>query len=214
MPDDPAHLHYIKPQVDDQVTGEHMAKIVKPKRRPAVIVKPGAFGGAGQAASGDVSMSTGRAARGSEYPVGCGGERRCELVRGEQPGELRDERDVPARGRGLRGHAPSPLAAVGAGELRADMDHARGKVNVVPHEAEQLGDPQTGVEGGRDYKPVAWRARCEQPLNLASSQHALAPAGWSWSLMGFQLLDRIGRDPAVAARVADDAVQRCERACR
>src|SRR5213080_757434 len=108
MPDDPAHLHYIKPQVDDQVTGEHMAKIVKPKRRPAVIVEPGAFGGAGQAASGDVSMSTGRAARGSEYPVGCGGNGVASLCAASKPascvtgGKSRNEAGVlgaPGRSR-------------------------------------------------------------------------------------------------------------------
>ena len=56
MPDDPAYLGYVKTQVDDEVTGEHVAKIVKPKRRPAVIVEPAALCGAGQAASSDVSL--------------------------------------------------------------------------------------------------------------------------------------------------------------
>jgi hypothetical protein len=43
------------------------------------------------------------------------------------------------------------------------------------------------------------------------SQHALAPAGRSGPLVALKLVDRIERDPAVAARVADDAVKRRER---
>src|SRR5919198_563620 len=139
--EDSAHLRHIEPEVDDQMAGEDMAKVVKAKWRPGLVLEPSEVCGACQAASCDVSMPVGRAVRGSEHPVGSGGERRRELVSGEQRRELGDERDVADRRGGLRGHAPSWLAAVGAGELRANVDHAGGKVDVTPDQPEQLGDP-------------------------------------------------------------------------
>jgi hypothetical protein len=49
-------------------------------------------------------------------------------------------------------------AAVGARELGAHADHAGGEIDVVPDEAERLGDAQAGEEDGREHQPVALRA--------------------------------------------------------
>jgi hypothetical protein len=91
-------------------------------------------------------------------------------------GELGDELDVAHRGGGFGRDAPGGRAAVRARELGAHMDHTGREVDVVPHQAEHLGDAQAGVEDGRDHEPVAGRADPEQALDLGAAEHALAAA--------------------------------------
>jgi hypothetical protein len=67
-------------------------------------------------------------------------------VLAQRVGELRDERDVPHRCGGLGRYPPRRGVAVGARELGAHVDQAGAEIDVIPDEAEQLGDPQAGVE--------------------------------------------------------------------
>jgi hypothetical protein len=99
-----------------------------------------------------------------------------------------------------------------ARELRTDMEHAAVKVDVVPGQAEQLGDPQPGVERGRDHQPVARRARPKEPFDLVAAEDSLAPPRQSRPLVGLELVDWVDRDPSMPARVANDAMERRERA--
>ena len=105
-------------------------------------------------------------------------------------------------------------AAVGARELGAHVDHAGREVDVVPDEAEHLGDAQAGVEDGRDHQPVARRAGAEQPLDLGAAEHALAAALRPWALVVLEQFDRVGDYPAAAAREAQHALERRQRARR
>ena len=65
---------------------------------------------------------------------------------------------------------------------------------------------------GRQSVPSGNSGRGEQALDLVAAEHRLEPPRWSRALVRFELIDRIDRDPAVPAGVADDPVQRCERA--
>jgi hypothetical protein len=159
-------------------------------------------------------MAVRSAAGGRKHPVFASRKPACLLVSGEQPCELGDERDVADRGRGLRGYAPRGRPAVGARQLRAHVDDAGVEVDVVPDEAEQLGDPQARVEHGRDHQPVAWRADREQALDLGAAEHALAATLGPRALVVLEPLDRVGDDPAAAAGEAHDALERPERARR
>jgi hypothetical protein len=133
-------------------------------------------------------------------------------VRAEQLGELRDERDIAHRGKRLRRDARGRRTAVGARELRAHVNHSGGEVEVVPDEAEQLGDAQAGKENRRQHQPIARRADREQALDLSAAQHALAPPLWPGALFVLEQLDRVGHDPATAAGKTHHALQRRERA--
>ena len=88
---------------------------------------------------------------------------------------------------------------MGARELGAHVDHAGREVDVVPDQAEQLGDAQAGVEHGRDHQPVARRAGREQALDLGAAEHALAAALRPGALVVLEPLDGVGDDPAAAA---------------
>jgi hypothetical protein len=94
------------------------------------------------------------------------------------------------------------------------VDDAGGEVDVVPYEAEHLGDPQAGVEHGRDHQPVAWRAERQQPLDLRAAEHALAATLGPRALVVLEPLDGVGNDPAAAAGEAHDALERRDRARR
>jgi hypothetical protein len=117
----------------------------------------------------------------------------------EQARELGDERNVAHRGGRLGRDALGGGAAVGARELRAHVDHAGREVDVVPDQAEQLGDAQAGVEHGRQHQPIAGRAYAEQALDLRATEHALAPPLRPWALVGLEQLDGVGDDPSAAA---------------
>jgi hypothetical protein len=103
---------------------------------------------------------------------------------------------------------------VGARQLRAHVDDASVEVDVVPDEAEHLGDPQARVEHGRDHEPLAGRADREQALYLGAAEHPLATTLGPRALVVFEPLDRVGDDPAAAAGEAHDALERPERARR
>jgi hypothetical protein len=105
-------------------------------------------------------------------------------------------------------------AAVGARQLRAHVDHPCGEVDVVPDEAEQLGDVQAGVEDGRDHQPVARRADREQALDLGAAEHALAAPLRPGAFVVLEQLNGVGDDPTAAAREAHDALERGECARR
>jgi hypothetical protein len=132
----------------------------------------------------------------------------------EQAGELGNERDVEHRGRGLGRDAPGRITAVGARELRAHVDHAGREVDVVPHHADHLRDAQAGVEDGGHHQPVVRRAGAKQPLDLRAAEHALAAPPRPGALVVLEQLDRVGDDPAAAAREAHHALERRERARR
>jgi hypothetical protein len=51
-----ADLGHVESNVDDQVAGEGVAQIVEAKSRPAVVVQPGALGGAPEDTAADVAM--------------------------------------------------------------------------------------------------------------------------------------------------------------
>jgi hypothetical protein len=65
-----------------------------------------------------------------------------------------DERDIADRG-GVFGATRWAGAPRWARELGAHVNHAGCGVDVVPDEAEHLGDTQAGVEDGRQQQPVA-----------------------------------------------------------
>ncbi len=115
------------------------------------------------------------------------------------PGGARRAAEPAVRRAGCRGprprssgHAPRRRAAVGSRELRTHVDDAGGEVDVVPYEAEHLGDPQAGVEHGRDHQPVAWRAERQQPLDLRAAEHALAATLRPRALVVLEPLDGVG----------------------
>jgi hypothetical protein len=99
---------------------------------------------------------------------------------------------------------------MGARELGADPDQTGGEVDVLPDQPEELGDPQATEEGGGDQQPSARGTGGEQALDLRPPQHPLAPSPVARALLGLEQLDWIGRDPAVAAGEAQDAMQRSE----
>jgi hypothetical protein len=101
---------------------------------------------------------------------------------------------------------------VGARQLRANVNDAGVEVDVVPDEAEHLGNPQARVEHSRDHQPVAWRADREQALDLGAAEHALAATLGPRTLVVLEPLDRVGDDPAAAAGEAHHALERRERA--
>ncbi len=94
------------------------------------------------------------------------------------------------------------------------MDYPGREVDVVPDEPEHLGDPQAGVEHGRDHQPLARRAGCEQALDLGAAEHPLAAPLWPGALVVLEPLDRVGDDPTAAAGEAHHALERRERARR
>jgi hypothetical protein len=197
--EDAADLGYVESEVDDQVAGEGVAQVVEAKWRPAVVVEPGELCGAPERAPADIAMAVGRPAGGRGHPVRAAREPAPLPVCAKQAGELRDERNVTQRGRGLRRDAPGGRAAVGARELCAHVDHAGREIDVVPDQAEHLRDAQAGVEDGRRHQPVGLGAGAEQALDLGAAEHALAAALRPWALVVLEPLDRVGDDPAAAA---------------
>jgi len=135
-------------------------------------------------------------------------------VGGEQARELGDQRNIANRGGGLRRHAPGRRVTVRPGKLRTHTDHAGREVDVVPDETEELRDPQAGVEDGRDHQPVARRAGGEQPLDPRGPSTRWRRRSGRVPLVGLEDLDRVGGDPAVAARKAHEALQGGQRAGR
>jgi hypothetical protein len=115
---------------------------------------------------------------------------------------------------GFRRDASGWQATVGARELRAHVDHAGREIDVVPDQAEHLRDAQAGVEDGRQHQPVARRAGREQALDLGAAEHALAAPLRPGALVVLEPLDRVGEDPAAAARKAQHALERRQRARR
>jgi hypothetical protein len=92
------------------------------------------------------------------------------------------------------------------------MDDAGREVDVVPDQAEQLGDAQAGVEDGGDHEPVAGRACAEQALDLGAAEHALAAGLRPRAFVVLEQLDGVGDDPTAAAREPHYALQRRKRA--
>jgi len=83
-----------------------------------------------------------------------------------------------------------------------------GEIDVVPGQAEQLGDAKSAVQDGRDHQAVARDAGAEQALDLGATQHSLAAALWPRTLIALELLDRVGAHRAVAAGEAHYALER------
>lgn len=148
--EDATDLGDVEAEVDDQVTGEGMTQVVEAQRRPSVSVQLRGIGSATQHPLRDVAVALRGSASGGEDPVVWRGKGCVLLVDGEQAGELLDQRHLANRGGRLRRRPPSRFAAMGAGELRADPNQASGKVDVLPNQPEELGDPQAAEEGGGD----------------------------------------------------------------
>ncbi len=85
------------------------------------------------------------------------------------------------------------------GRKTAHVDRARGEVDVVPDQAQHLGDAQARVENRRDHQSIPRRADRQQSLDLIATQHTLATTRWPRALVRLELVNRVGRDPAVAA---------------
>ena len=204
---DPADLGDVEAEVDNQVAGEGVAEVVEAQWWPVVSVQVGHVGRPLEHALGDVALALRGATGGREDPV-CGCHKgRSLLVGSEQTGELFDQWDLADRGRRLRRHPPRWLVAVGARELRSDVDQPGAEVDVAPDHSQQLGNSQAAIEGGGDEQPTGRRAGAQQALNLIPSEYPLAAATWSRPLPGLELVDRVAADPVVATGVAKDAVQ-------
>jgi hypothetical protein len=107
---------------------------------------------------------------------------------------LQDERDIADRG-DVFGATRRAGAPRWARELGAHVNHAGCEVEIVPDEAEHLGDAEAGVEDGRQHQPISGRAGREQALDLRAAEDALAAAPWPRALVVLEPFDRVGDDP-------------------
>lgn len=121
MPHQPADLHDVEAEVDDQVAGKGMAEIVKPKAH-AVRAKAGGVGGEVKGASLDVALAEWRPTARREHPTTTSAAGRREPALAQQPSELRRERDLPHGRPRLRRNASRWRTGMGSRELRAHVD--------------------------------------------------------------------------------------------
>ena len=124
--------------------------------------------------------------------------------------KLREEREIAHGGAGLRRHPARRPAAPAARELVADVDHPSGEVDVIPAQAEHLGEPHARVGAGRKQRPVADGARREQASELGLTEHAQARRRGMRALIPLQTGERVRNDVATAEGEAENAAERSE----
>jgi len=95
-------------------------------------------------------------------------------------------------------------------ELMADVNDAGGEVNVVPAEAEHLGEPHACVGAGEEQRPVSSRASGEEPGELRLREDALVGAQGMRPLVALEPLEGMRGDVAAAQREREDAAERPE----
>jgi hypothetical protein len=93
----------------------------------------------------------------------------------EQPrSELWGERYISIGGWGLQRDTPGRGPAVGARELRPDVELAAVEIEVRPDQPQELGDPEPGVDRRGDRGPVARRAGDQEADDLVAAEDTLS----------------------------------------
>jgi hypothetical protein len=159
---------------------------------------------------GDVVVQKRRAVAGREHVIGSARETGPAFVLAEDGGELGEERDLADGGARLRWDAVRRDAATAARELVADVDDAGGEVDVVPGEAEHLGQAHTRIRPGEEQRSVAGRAGGEETSELVLGEDALIGAQRMRPLVPLKPMERMRRDIASAEREGQDTAERTE----
>jgi hypothetical protein len=113
---------------------------------------------------------------GREHVVRAFCESGAALVVAEDHGELGEERDLADRRACLRRYAARRDAIAAARELMSNADHSGREVDVLPAEREQFRETHPREAPGQEERPVAARARREEPGELRSCEDALVGA--------------------------------------
>jgi hypothetical protein len=87
---------------------------------------------------------------------------------------------------------------MGARELRPDVELAAVEVEVRPDQAQELGDPQAGVDRHGDQGATARRAGDQEANDLVAAEDPLSARHRMGTLSGLQPLDRVVGDPAIS----------------
>ncbi len=120
VPEDAADLDDVETNVDDQMAGEGMTRIVE--AHPSVWpIEPCAGGGAAKHTLGHVVVQKRRAVTGREHVVGAAREAGAAFVLAENRGELGKERDLADRRARLRGDSVRRDAAAAASHRDAGL---------------------------------------------------------------------------------------------
>jgi hypothetical protein len=207
--EDAADLGDVEADVDDQVAGKGVAQIVE-TQPPAVAIETRVDGRPAQYPLRDVVVQERRAMGGCEHVVAATVEAGAAFVLTENGGELGEERDLPPGGARLRRDPVRRHAAAATCELMADVDDAGGEVDVVPAEAEHLGEPHARVRAGEKQRPISPWTGGEESDEFFLREDALVGTKRMRSLIALEPVEGVGVDVAAAKREREDAAERTE----
>jgi hypothetical protein len=163
-----------------------------------------------QHALGDVVVQEGGAARGCEHVIGVAGETGAAFVLAENRGELGEERDLSDGGARLWWDAVRWHAAAATCELVSDVNDAGGEVDVLPAQAQHLGEPHARVRARDEQRPIVTWTGGEESRELCAGEDALIGAQRVRSLVALEPVEGMSGDVAAAKREREYAAERAQ----